>query len=105
MHTHLRRDEFGPRFQAELAIGPQMSGSKLCLDDQIALLSRTLFESVLKYSAVAQISGATKSDLNIWITIDCSGKVCGKTWTQPYIIAMVKGYPLEKLDFSGNNRL
>ena len=57
------------------------------------------------YSAVAQLSGATKSDLNIWITIDCSGKVCGMTWTQPNIIAMVKGYPLEKLDFSGNNRL
>ena len=51
------------------------------------------------YSAVAQLSGATKSHLNIWITIDCSGKVCGKTWTEPYIIAMVQGYPLEKLDF------
>ena len=50
-----------------------------------------------QYSAVAQHSGATESDLNIWITIDCSGKVCGKTWTQPYIIAII--------DFAGNNRL
>ena len=32
----------------------------------------------LEYSAVAQLSGATKSRLNIWITIDCTGRSTGR---------------------------